>query len=349
MYKEVARRLRGMIEEQDLWGKLLSPERDLASAFGVSRDTVRKGLEELEREGLITRRQGLGTLVRPPGGPASGLAAGNLLVGCAAAGGAEFISGIAEVAGRQQWLSSFSSLVTPGGRKEFAAALAGGGIDGVALLSVSDRRTLEEVREIWHGPLVLVDHHFGDLPVTSVMEDCVGGVAAAVEHLLSLGHRRVGYISHSRRELNPWKLQGYFRALEGAGIAGDEALVVGAAPTFEAGQTAAEQLLALPRPPTAIVTCSDRQAWGAWRAAELAGRTVGRDIALVGYGDTSAVAGMGHELSSVAFDPVEMGREAMRRVARLARGEERPGQLVLIPTELRVRESSKDARPPAVS
>jgi LacI family transcriptional regulator len=347
MYKELASRLREMIDEQDLWGQFLAPERDLAASFGVSRDTVRKGLDELESEGLISRRQGLGTQVRSRGGVTPGRAVGNLLVGCAAGSGAEFISGIAEVAGREQWLSNFCSLMTPGGRSEFAARLAEAGVDGVVLLSANDRRTVEEVLRDWDGPVVLVDHHFENLPVTSVMEDCIGGVRAAVGHLAALGHRRIAFISHTRPELNPWKVLGYREGLAAAGIPADEGLVLPAAPTFESGQAAAEKLLALPHPPTAIVASSDRQAWGAWRAAELAGRTVGSDFALVGYGDTSVVAGMGHELSSVSFDPVELGREAMRRIARLARGDEKPGELALISVELRVRESSKDARPPA--
>ena len=345
MYREAAKRIRDIVEEQNLWGRFLVPERELAEAFGVSRDTIRKGLDELEREGLISRRQGLGTQVRARVAPEPGKAAGHLLVGCSGGGGTEFISGIAEVAGGEQWLSSFCNLVSPSGRADFNARLAAGGLDAVVLLSVVDRKTVEAVLDVWRGPVVLVDHHFPGLAVTSVMEDCAGGLRRATEHLLELGHRRIGYVEPSRRELNPWKYQGYAQALGGAGLPLDPSLVAQAAPTFEAGQRAGEQLLALAEPPTALVASCDRLAWGAWRAAELAGRQVGRDLALVGYGDDAAVSGLGQELSSVSFDQVELGRTAMRKVVELRAGRASPGELVLVPTELVVRYSSKHVRP----
>jgi DNA-binding LacI/PurR family transcriptional regulator len=343
MYKEVAGRIRSLIEEDDLWGRFLAPERELAATFGVSRDTIRKGLDELQADGLITRKQGFGTQVRPRDTLQTGKAAGRLLVGCSAGHGAEFISGIAEVAGRAQWLSYYCSLVTPGGRSEFAARLSGEDYDGVVLLSVNDERLLREVREAWSGPLVLVDHHFPELEVTSVMEDCTGGVRRSVEHLAALGHRRIAYVGHSRRELNPWKEQGYAEGLERACLRLDRRLMARAAPTFEAGQNAGEQLLALREPPTAVVASSDRQAWGLWRAAELAGRTVGGDFALTGYGDTSEVASFGQGLTTVSFDPVELGRVAMNKTVELSSGVARPGELVLVPTRLVIRDSSKNA------
>jgi len=348
MYQEVAQRIRNLIEDEALWGRYLAPERELAELFGVSRDTVRKGLEELQQEGLVLRRQGLGTRVLPGGAAGPGQARGQVLVGCSAGHGAEFISGIAEVAGQRQWLACFCNLITPAGRADFASKLAESGCDGAVLLSENHRPSVEELLAAWAGPLVLVDHHFPELPVTSVMEDCTGGVRGAVGHLVELGHRRIGYVGHSRRELNPWKEDGYLEAMRAAGLA-DEGLLVRAAPTFEAGQQAAGELFAQDSPPTAIVASSDRQAWGVWRAAELAGLRVGKDFALVGYGDTSAAAGLGHELSSVAFDQVELGRQAMNSIQALKTGDARPGELVLVPASLVVRESSKNARPAPVA
>ncbi|HOX06904.1 MAG TPA: GntR family transcriptional regulator [Planctomycetota bacterium] len=347
MSQEVAKRLRLIIDEQNLWGKLLAPERELADAFGVSRDTVRKGLDELEREGLISRRQGLGTQVRAREGLTPGQALGQVLVGCGTGSASEFMSGIAEVAGAERWLAAFGNLVMASGRAEFSARLAAGGVDGVILLSITDPRTVQELQAAWSGPLVLVDHYFPELPVTGVMEDCAGGIRRAVEHLLALGHRRIAYVEPSQRGLNPWKYRGYAEALAAAGIPMDESLVGQAAPQFDAGQRAGERLLALADPPTAVVACSDRVAWGVWRAAELAGRKVGADLALVGYGDDSAVSGLGQELSSVAFDPAELGRRAVRTILDLRAGRAKPGGLVLVPTELVIRESSRNVRRPA--
>ena len=74
---------------------------------------------------------------------------------------------------------------------------------------------------------------------------------------------------------------------------------------------------------------------------------MGTDLAVVGYGDDSAVSGLGQELSSVAFDPAELGRKAVRTILDLRAGRAKPGGLVLVPTELVIRESSRNVRRPA--
>jgi LacI family transcriptional regulator len=346
MYKEVADRIRLLIEQEGLWGRFLAPERELAETFGVSRDTVRKGLDELEEEGLLLRRQGFGTQVRPRDAAAISTVSGRLLVGISGGYPSDFIRGIAEAGGREQWLSFFCNLMNPIERGDFVAKLRSGEYQGAVLLSVSDARTVEQTLEVWGGPLVVVDHHFPELPVTCIMEDCAGGIRQAVEHLLRLGHKRIGLVTHSRRALNPWKEDGYFGAMRAAGLE-DERLMARAEATFEAGQRGGEELLSLSDPPTAVIASSDRQAWGVWRAAELAGRTVGKDFALVGYGDESAAAGFHRVLSSVSFDLPELGRAAVAKTVELARRRAQPGELVLVSTSISVRDSSRDVRPKA--
>ncbi len=343
MYMEVADRIRALIRENDLWGRFLAPERELAETFGVSRDTVRKGLDELEAEKLITRRQGFGTQVRPRGG--SGTVTGQLIVGTSGGSQYEFIRGIAEVCGREQWLSYYCNLVSPAGRAEYFDKLRSGDCRGALLVSVSDTSTVEETLDAWGGPLVVIDHHFPEQNVACVMEDCSTGLRQAVQHLMELGHRRIGYIAHSRRELNPWKEDGYRQAMDKAGLY-DPALMARGSTTYEAGQRGGEELLSIIDPPTAIIASSDRQAWGVWRAAELAGRTVGKDFAVVGYGDRSASAGFPDILTSVSFDMPELGRRAVRKTIDLARGGGEPGELILLPTALAVRASSQNVRIP---
>jgi LacI family transcriptional regulator, xylobiose transport system transcriptional regulator len=347
MYKEVAERIRKLIDEKGLWGRFLAPERELAETFGVSRDTVRKGLDELKEEGLITRRQGFGTQVRPREGDDIGIVTGRLIVGTSGGYPGEFIRGIAEICGQEQWLSYYCDLMSPAGRAEYLEKLSNREYQGAVLISVCDDRTVEQVLSAWPGALVVIDHHFPDQPVTCIMEDCSTGLRQAVAHLLELGHKRIGFVAHSRRELNPWKEDGYRQAMDAAGVY-DQALIARAEATYESGQRGGEELLALSDPPTAIIASSDRQAWGVWRAAELAGRTVGKDFALVGYGDESAAAGLNQVLTSVSFDISELGRQAVRKVISLARGRGESGELVLTPTALSVRDSSKNARVPVV-
>jgi LacI family transcriptional regulator len=329
----------------------LAPERELARLFGVSRETIRRGLELLEKQGKVARRHGQGTLVLARAQKQSGESVGRVVVGSYSRGegGAytgELMAGLTAAAGRAGWLVSFANLMLPSTRQEFLANLSSGSVDGVLLVSFTDKTLVEELLRTWEGPTVLADHHFEDLPVTSVIDDSEGGARQAVEHLLELGHRRIGYAEITRREMNPWRYAGYAGALRHAGVELDEALVVPTFGSFDGGLRAGEELLSLQDPPTAVLAFDDVRAWGVWRAAEARGLEVGRHLALVGFGDNAAKAGLPEELTSVRFDSRLIGRRAVERLQELIAGEGKPGELEVVPTELVIRGSSRNARRP---
>jgi LacI family transcriptional regulator len=166
----------------------------------------------------------------------------------------------------------------------------------------------------------------------------------AVEHLLALGHRRIGYVEISRRELNPWRYAGYAGALEAAGLGVDNALVAPAHANLESCLRAAEALLDLPDRPTAIFAFDDQRAWAVWRVAEGRGLVIGRDLALVSCGNSAAENGFSAELSSVHLDLREIGRVALTKLQELIGGVAKPGEAVKVPPELLIRKSSRDAR-----
>jgi DNA-binding LacI/PurR family transcriptional regulator len=353
MYQEVSARIKQLVRDKELWGQYLAPERDLAGLFGVSRETLRRSLSQLERDGLLSRRHGQGTLVLPrKNGRARRTEARVLVASYGQAGGgygSAMLAGLTEGAGEARWALSFSNLTIPAARQDFLTALRARGSDGLLLLSLSDRRMVEEALAAWSGPAVLIDHHFADLPLTGVIDDSESGARQAVEHLLALGHRRIGYVDMTKRDRNPWRYAGYAGALRAAGIEPDESLAVKAYGSFEAGQTAGEELLARADPATAVLAFDDLRAWGVWRAAEARGLEVGRNFALVGFGDTAAQAGFPEELSSVRFDSRALGRLAVEKLAGLMAGKGTPGELCTVPTELVVRKSSRDARGPAAA
>ncbi|MFN8504566.1 LacI family DNA-binding transcriptional regulator [Kouleothrix sp.] len=119
-----------------------------------------------------------------------------------------------------------------------------------------------------------------------VMVDGRAGAQAAMRHLLSLGHRRIGLIQlpSELAESEPRYL-GYLDALAEAGLPLDEALIVEAGRREEDGYQAIGDLLATPQPPTAVLACSDELAFGAMHALYDAGLEIGRDISLVGFDD----------------------------------------------------------------
>jgi LacI family transcriptional regulator len=346
MYEEVRDRLIRHIEDNNLWGTQLISERELAGIFGVSRGTVRKGVEMLEREGILSSRAGRRARVLPRQDKIkkTGL---TITVAAFQDPGASYVARI--VAGIAGEASSIGGAVScldlrqQAARKQFYERISDRSVHGAVLLSMPDRATVCQILDRTSVPVVLADHHFPDLPLTSVIDDSEQGARRAVEHLISLGHRRIGYVEIVRREWNPWRYDGYAGALQDAGIEIDESLIEPAV-EFEGALTAASKMLSLADPPTAIFAFDDVRAWGAWTAVEERGLEVGCDVAIVGYGDKGAEGGPWAELTSVSFSTQEIGRTAVRELADLMRGKERPGRLVKIPTELKVRRSSAGTR-----
>ncbi len=351
LYREVAASIRQLIRERGLWGTYLAPERELAEMFGVNRGTVRKGLKALEEQGVISRRQGQGTLVLPRperGKGARGarvIAASFIRLPVEKAFYGELMAGITIGASDADWNMGFHAGLSESGRWErLMACLDEQELEGLLIVSVTRREPVEDILRHWKGPTVLVDHHFEGLPVTGVIDDSRAGARRATEHLVAMGHRRIGYVDVSNVSSNPWRGEGYEEALRAAGIVPQEELRVGCHSSVPEGREAAEELLSLAEPPTAILAFDDLRAWGVWEAVEARGLEVGRDVAIVGYGDMAPPSGRAVEMSSVHIDPRAMGEAAVRELDRLIDGKGTPGELITLPAEMVVRKSSREAR-----
>lgn len=126
-----------------------------------------------------------------------------------------------------------------------------------------------------------------DLDLTaSVFIDNVGAAAAMTRHLLALGHRRIGFISgHASYATSTQRLEGYRAALDDADIAFDPQLVRPGDYDFASGADAAEALLALRDPPSAIFAANDDMAAGALSVAHRRGLSVPAQLSIAGFGD----------------------------------------------------------------
>lgn len=191
-------------------------------------------------------------------------------------------------------------------------------------------------------PVVHVDpaNPLDDATVSVGSTNFSGGVQAT-RHLLELGHRRIAFAGGAPTfQPSAERLQGYLSALRAAGVAADETLVRARAHTFEAGVEMADDLLALPDPPTAVFAASDSIALGVLASAQRHGLRVPDDLSVVGFDDTSAAVSSAPALTTVRQPVVEMGRVALRTVLQLARGEAVDAHHVQLSTTLVVREST---------
>jgi LacI family transcriptional regulator len=172
-----------------------------------------------------------------------------------------------------------------------------------------------------------------------------GGMEATA-HLVGLGHRRIGFVAGPPGGMVSIARQhGYQAALAQAGLAVDPALMRAGPFTFDAGFTAAAELLALDARPSALFSCNDALALGAIEAARTLGLRVPQDVSVVGFDDMPVAQWSAPPLTTVRQPFAEMGRTAMRRLLRLAAGEQLASPRIELATELVVRKSSQCFEP----
>ncbi|WP_433060319.1 LacI family DNA-binding transcriptional regulator [Dactylosporangium sp. CS-033363] len=214
----------------------------------------------------------------------------------------------------------------------------------LGVIVVSLALTAEQVRTVDELGLSLVSVDltgaFGT-GLASVAATNFAGGTQATEHLVALGHRRIGFaglpahIAASRE-----RLHGYRNALELAGIEADPALVVHGGFTAEAGCRMALDLLGRPDPPTAIFAACDGAALGVFEAARRLGRRVPQDLSVVGFDDIEPAKLSSPPLTTVHQPIADMGRVAVRTLHTLARGGTPDSMHVQLATHLVVREST---------
>jgi LacI family transcriptional regulator, galactose operon repressor len=171
------------------------------------------------------------------------------------------------------------------------------------------------------------------------------GAAQAMEHLLSLGHRRIGAITGPRGgKATADRRRGYYAALAEAGIAPDPALEIESNFELPGGAAAAERLLSLPEPPTAIFAFNDNMAIGTMQVARARGIRVPEELSIIGFDDLDEASIVNPALTTIRQPLAEMGRIAVSLLTRLLDNQRLEALHVELATRLVVRESTAAPR-----
>jgi DNA-binding LacI/PurR family transcriptional regulator len=186
-------------------------------------------------------------------------------------------------------------------------------VEGVIL--ISHRLQSAEVRAIaTEVPTVVVTRRDITGPrIDTVSNDDVAGARLAVEHLVSLGHRRITHVFGGDNPSSIDRRAGYLAAMADAGLSGRAAVVEGSL-TDAGGYAAATIALSAARRPTALFVANDFSALGAIAAAEDLGLGVPDDVSIVGYDGIGLGALRTLSLTTVAQPLAEMGALAARRL-----------------------------------
>jgi LacI family transcriptional regulator len=180
----------------------------------------------------------------------------------------------------------------------------------LALESESHPSTLEALRN-FPGSLVLLDREVPSLTASAVLCDHCTGVRDAVDHLLSLGHRRTGLVAGPTAiRVTRERLRGYMEAHENRGVGLHDDLIRLGAYTKEFGYDQTLALLQLPDPPTAILAAGVQLAYGVLLALHERGMKVGRDIAFVTCDEVDLMRVFDPPISAVTRDATLLGERA---------------------------------------
>ncbi len=220
------------------------------------------------------------------------------------------------------------------------------GSSGIVLVVSELLDTGRAELESFHVPVVLVDPvGTGPQSLTTVAATDWAGGRDATEHLIGLGHRRIGFVTGPlSEECHRDRLDGYRAALQRAGIEPDQELVRTGDSLMAGGLRGGRELLLLPEPSTAIISGSDEQAYGVYKAARALGLTIPDDLSVVGFDDVALCQWVSPQLTTVRQPLAEMASEATRIVIELARGGTRPTQRLELSTSLIVRKSTAPPR-----
>lgn len=212
-------------------------------------------------------------------------------------------------------------------------------IDGIIFVE-SCLRSSDEVSELADQPHVFVHRLFNSLSLNSVVPDDHYGAQLATKHLAQLGHRRIAFINGPEGwDATINRMAGYQEELAAWGIPFDPALVERGDWEVQSGYLAAQRLIELEDPPTAIFAGNDLMALGAIYAIQEAGLRVPGDMAVVGYDDRDLSGFVRPAITTIRMPCEEMGRASAGALLRLINGETEAVEPILIQGELVVRQS----------
>lgn len=200
----------------------------------------------------------------------------------------------------------------PEGEESIPRLIGEGRVDG-ALVQVGDNMRPEDLQRLTAStlPLVFINSVHPDHAGSVLLEDA-RGIRIATEHLIGLGHERIGFINglvSSDTALR--RAEGFFAAMADAGLPVPDAYVTRLGYEPRQGRAALAELVSLPTPPTAIVVANVNAAHGALLEARTRGLRVPEDLSIVAMHDSWVSENAWPPLTTVRMPLYELGRQGM--------------------------------------
>lgn len=201
---------------------------------------------------------------------------------------------------------------------EAARHLVASGVDGVILPPpLCDAPEVIAVLADAGTPVVAVASGRPAERINAVSIDDYQAAFDMARHIAVLGHRRIGFIvGNPNQSASARRLDGYRAALEASGLPADDALIQQGYFTYRSGLDAAEHLMDLPDPPTAVFASNDDMAAATVAVAHRRGLDVPGDLTVCGFDDTALATTIWPELTTIRQPIADMSREAVDMLVR---------------------------------
>jgi DNA-binding LacI/PurR family transcriptional regulator len=343
----IADQLRRRIALGDLKeGTYLPSERELAEQMQVGRSTVAGALEILVSQGYVERNERRGTRVLQAS-PVAATTTIRLIHWLDTTPNIHWMEGSELLRGMEDTiepLSGFSAqrYCYKTGNLQQPIQMPDSPAPSVLLEAVGEQLAYVHELQRLGLPVVVANLEFKDPSIDATWTDHGRSMCEAIELLVQMGHRRIGYIGYDPSYMfYGLTEQAYIKSMKCSAGRFDESMICQVerkVPAVLAGYQAAQRMLQLDDPPTAIVATLDNFAEGAWSAIEQAGLIVGHDVSLIGYDDLTW-SGDEQKLTTFREPAHEMGAKAAQMVIdRIVNGP-KPIEQIEFPAKLIMRRS----------
>lgn len=253
----------------------------------------------------------------------------------------QLTAGIDDVLDREGYMAFIANTVEDAARqRRVLVRMQEHGVDGIVVVPAENTRA--DALEAGHCagmPCVLAQRRVEGFPADYVGPDYAAGMELVTEHLISLGHTRIGFVGGVRR-IAPLaeRLAGFHRALRRHRLKSGPVVPC---PVLDraSGYAAGRELFARADYPSAVVCYNDIVAFGVMLALSERGLVPGRDVAVVGCDDVDEAGLHRPALTTFTTDPRVVGREAARLILRRIENPDRPREEIIVPPRLVIRQS----------
>lgn len=254
---------------------------------------------------------------------------------------AQLTAGIEDVLGREDYMAFIANTSEDALRqRDVLVRMQEHGVDGIIVVPAESTRADALEDGACAGlPCVLAQRRVEGFPADYVGPDYGAGMELVTEHLISLGHTRIGFVGGVRR-IAPLaeRLAGFHRALRRHKLKSGP-VVPCAVLNRASGHAAGRELFSRPDHPSAVVCYNDIVAFGVMLALAERGLVPGKDVAVVGCDDVDEAGLQRPGLTTFTTDPGVVGREAARLLLRRIENPDRPREEIVVPPRLVIRQS----------